>query len=267
MLISSLANPRVKFLVKLKQRRARDEHGLTLIDGCREVRRAREAGAAVEEVYLCPEWLERSAGPEARAALPGKGVKTYEVTTAVYQRIGFGDRRDGVVAVCRTRRRPLAECRLAGDALAVIVEGVEKPGNLGAILRSCDGAGAQAVFLCDTATDLFNPNVIRASMATVFSVPVFQASAEEIASVLERHGVAVYAATPSGRKHPAEADFRGPVALAVGSEDEGLSSFWMQRAREKIAIPMKGIADSLNVSVSTAVLLYEAVRQRTVSIS
>jgi len=262
MKISSLTNPRIKRVVKLKQRKGRDEEGLTVVDGLRETSRAREAGIPFEELYLCPELLEKFAGPQALAQVRAWGATADEVSKEVFAKISFGDRHEGVAAVIRSRSFPLDASRLLKNPLVVVVEHVEKPGNLGAILRSCDGAGVDAVIVADTQTDLWNPNVIRASTGIVFSMMLMQADGKQVKEFLDKQGIRVLAAAPQGGQDYFSVDLKGALALVVGAEDEGLSDFWLSSDALRISIPMRGRADSLNVSNTAAILAYEALRQR-----
>ncbi len=261
--ITSPANSRVKYLVKLRDAQERGASGLTIVEGVNELSRALEAGIVFKEVFLCEEILAQR--PQAKAlAARCRALKTvlYETTKEVFGKISYGERQEGVLAVCAIPRRQLKDLVFKKDPLLVVVEGVEKPGNIGAILRSCDGAGADGVILCDGGTDLYNPNVIRASLGTVFSLPVVVSSNEEALNFLTRKGISVYASSPQAKEDYTRADLKQPLAIIVGSEQKGLSRFWMGKAQVLVKIPMKGRADSLNVSSSTAILLYEALRQR-----
>ena len=261
--ITSLANPRVKYLVKLRAHKERDDSGLTIVEGTNEILRALEAGISFKEVFLCDELLSKR--PEAKAlAARCCSLETvvYETTKEVFSKISYGERQEGVLAVCEVPRRTLTDLSFKKEPFLVVIEGVEKPGNIGAILRSCDGAGVDGMILCDSRTDLYNPNVIRASLGTVFSLPVVVSSNEEALSFLTRKGIRVCASSPRAKDDYTAADLRQPLAIIVGSEQKGLSRFWMERAQVLVRIPMKGRADSLNVSSSTAILLYETLRQR-----
>jgi TrmH family RNA methyltransferase len=186
------------------------------------------------------------------------------VSEAVIGKLAFGDRSDGVVAIVRAPSTTLGSLvdGLPPDPLVVVVEAVEKPGNLGAIVRTADGAGADAVVAADARTDLFNPNAIRASLGTIFALPVAAAPSPEVLDHLTRLGARIVAARVDAERLYADADLRGPLALVLGSEAEGLTSAWGDPRVEPVRIPMRGAADSLNVSVAAAVLLYEALRQR-----
>jgi TrmH family RNA methyltransferase len=256
------SNPRIKAAARLRDRRARESTGLTIVDGAREVRRAFDAGVEVVEAFVCEPLL---AGRDARAALDAivaAEVPTTSTTETAFAKLAFGDRAEGLIVVVRTPTRRLEDLRLSTDPLLVVVEGVEKPGNVGAILRSADGAGADAVVAASPRTDLANPNVIRASAGTIFSVPLAAAPTDAVIAWLRANGIRIVAARVDTGTCYTDADLTGPLALALGSEADGLTSAWQSPDIEAIRLPMHGIADSLNVSVTAAVLLYEARRQR-----
>lgn len=260
--LTSTANPRVKAAAALRDRRQRDRSGLTLVDGARELRRALDAGVVVDEAFMCEPLL---AGADARAALDGlveRGVLVHSVAEPVLRKLAFGERLEGLVAVVRIPALPLERIQLPPDPLLVVLEAVEKPGNLGAVLRSVDGAGADAVLAADPRTDLFNPNVIRASAGTAFGVPMGAASTTATLAWLHERAVRVVAARVDAGRRYTDADLTGPLAIALGAETEGLSAAWSDPAIEAVRLPMYGAADSLNVSVTAAILLYEARRQR-----
>lgn len=260
--IVSPGNPRIKAAAALRDRSARTATGLTLVDGAREVRRAIDAGVEVVEVFVVE---ARLAGPDARAALDALlaiDADVVPVSDAALSRLAYGDRNEGIVAVVRVAPHGLDDLRLGADPLIAIIEDVEKPGNVGAVLRSADGAGADAVIAAAAGTDMANPNVIRASAGTVFSVPSATADPDALIAWLQAHGIRIVAARVDGAIPYTEADLTGAVAIALGSEAEGLSSAWHAPGIEAVRLPMHGVADSLNVSVSAAILLYEARRQR-----
>lgn len=261
-LLTSLANPRVTAAVALRDRRDRERTGLTIIDGAREVRRALDRGVEITEAFVCEPLL---AGADARAALDALrdgSVPTLSTNEAVFAKVAFGERAEGLVAVARIPRTDLAALALGDDALIVAVEGVEKPGNLGAVLRSADGAGADAVIAASPRTDLFNPNTIRASAGTVFALPLAAAPAVDVLVWLREHGVRIVAARVDAESLYTETDLTGRVAIVLGAELDGLTEAWTGDDIRAVRLPMLGVADSLNVSVSAAVLLYEARRQR-----
>ncbi len=270
--ITSVQNERVKRIIKLQRKAsARREEGLTVIEGAREVSRAIENGWQPVELWFCPEL-----GTER----PGDG-EYFQCSRAVFEKISYREGPDGVLAVGPLVGKTLAELKLSENPLILVAEGLEKPGNLGALLRTADGAGADAVIVCDSATDLNNPNVIRASIGTLFYLPVAEATSEETIAFLKAKGIKILSAVPEAEAVYTGVDMTGPVAIVVGAEDKGLSGQWTRAQRERprdcgavtkgngknvadlnVKIPMLGKNDSLNVSVSAAILLYEAVRQR-----
>jgi TrmH family RNA methyltransferase len=261
-IITSLANPRVKAAIALRDRREREHSGLTLIDGARELRRALDAGVTVSEAFVCEPLL---AGSDARAALDRlrtDGTTLRPTSEAVFAKLAFGQRAEGLVAVVHIPKRGLDDLALPADPLVLVVEAVEKPGNLGAILRSADGAAADAVIAASPRTDLFNPNAIRASSGTIFTVPLAVGTTPETLGWLALHGIRVVVARVDAARLHTETDLTGSLALVVGAEAGGLSEAWRADDFEAVRIPMLGVADSLNVSVSAAILLYEARRQR-----
>ena len=264
--ITSLTNARVKAAVRLRDRRERETTGLTIVDGAREILRAIDAGARVDSAFVAPELLQ---SPDALAAADRLRDRptTFEVIPAVLAKVAFGDRSDGIVAIVKTPTLGLDVVgrHLPPDPLVVVVEGVEKPGNLGAVLRSADGAGAAAVIAADPLTDPFNPNAIRASLGTIFALPVVSATSDEIIDWLVDRGIRPVAAIVDSAIPYTDADLTGPVAIVLGSEAGGLSGRWRDRSVTAVSIRMAGVADSLNVSIAAAVLLYEAVRQRSVT--
>ena len=261
--ISSLTNERVKAAVRLRDRRQRDRTGLTIVDGARELRRAIESGVAVETVFVAAgamssvdaEWIvAHLAGPGSPVALT--------VSPAVLAKIAFGDRDQGVIAIVRMPSVALDDLETPRDALIVVTDSVEKPGNLGAILRTADGAGADAVIVADPGTDPYNPNVIRASLGTIFGIPLAVADPASVVAWLRSHRVRLVTAEVGAARLYTDTDLTGSIAIVVGSEARGLGPLWQTGERESVRIPMRGRADSLNVSVATAILLYEARRQR-----
>lgn len=264
--ITSFSNSKIKELVKLRDRRERMKTGVTIIDGIRELKAALEAGVMIKEAFVCPT-LYQSQGQgdveqEILKNFAAQNIAVFEVTKDIFAKICFGDRVEGILAVGCPQVRKIADLKVSKNPLLMVVEHVEKPGNLGAILRTADAAGIEALFVSDAATDVFNPNVIRASLGTVFSVAVIPETLENILSFLKRHKIKIVAATPAGQQVFTTVDLRCGVAIAVGSEKDGLSDFWLNAADEKISIPMKGKADSLNTSVAAALIAYEVLRQR-----
>jgi TrmH family RNA methyltransferase len=259
--ITSLTNPRVKAAVRLRDRRERELTGLTIVDGAREIRRALDAGVRLETAFLAEDLLRTPGAHEVADRLRQRPT-TLTVSPTVLAKVAYGERSDGIVAVFQTPQLQLADLRLGDDPLIVVVEGVEKPGNLGAVLRSADGAGADAVIAADPRTDPFNPNAIRASLGTIFALPVVTATSTETVDWLAHRGIRPVAAIVDAATDYATADMRGPLAIVLGSESGGLTAAWRDPRVTPISISMHGIADSLNVSIAAAIVLYEAVRQR-----
>ncbi|MCE9632518.1 MAG: RNA methyltransferase [Planctomycetia bacterium] len=268
--ITSPANPRVKQAAALRDAEPRRATGLTLVDGRRELARAEAAGAVIVEVFVAgtADAIRTADAPPLHdwlARLAQRGTRIATLSDKAFDRVAFGSRNEGVVGVVRFGPRPLDEVAFATDRPVLVVEGVEKPGNLGAIIRTADAAGLGGVIASSPRTDVANPAVIRASLGTVFSMPLATASTEETLAWCRRQARRVVAATPAGQRLWHEADLRGNVAILLGSEAHGLSSAWAAADGlpfETVRLPMHGLADSLNLSVTAAVLAYEAVRQR-----
>lgn len=299
--ITSLQNPRLKRLLALRDRRERDALGLTLIEEARVVRRALAAGYPFAEVWSCPERLaardpdllpavrealaaRSAAGGGVRGGARGDGgpaggardgrtsgapapaapdpVAFFEITPRLLEKAAYHERSDGVIVVAPQVRRALADLRLSKTPLLLVLEAVEKPGNLGAILRTADAAGVDAVLVCEAGTDLFNPNVLRASVGAFFTVPTVEAGGAEVRAWLRERGIAAVATTPAADRLHTELDLTGPTALVLGAEDVGLSDEWLRAADARARLPMLGAVDSLNVGVTAAIVAYEAVRQR-----
>ncbi|HEX2101797.1 MAG TPA: RNA methyltransferase [Candidatus Synoicihabitans sp.] len=268
--ITSLQNPRVKQLVKLRDRRPRDEAGVFLVEGYREIRRALEKQVKLDELYYAPDWFLGENEQTLIAAAEQEGARLFELSKEAFAKVAYRERPDGLLAVAPQWRHTLAdvERRLAargesgGAPFLLVVEAIEKPGNLGTILRSADAAGVDALVVCDPVTDLFNPNVVRASTGVLFSVPVVIASSEEVREWLRVRRIRSVATTPAADALYTDTSLRGPLAIVMGSEQYGLSDYWLHEADARVRIPMAGQADSLNVAMATIITLFEAVRQR-----
>ncbi|RJO65929.1 MAG: RNA methyltransferase [Myxococcales bacterium] len=260
--IASPANARIKALVKLRDRAARDREGLVLIEGYRELLRALKAGVKPAEVYFCEAFFLGANEPALLEQARAAGARLIALTKTPFAKASYRDRPDGLLAVAPKIGRPLEAIPLSPSPLIVLAVNIEKPGNLGMILRSADAVGADGVVVADGKTDVNNPNVVRASTGTLFSMPIAEAGAEETLAWLKRHGIRLLAATPHSELGHTEADLTGPVAIALGAEQYGLTSRWLEAAELKVRIPMAGVADSLNVGAAATVLLFEAARQR-----
>ena len=260
--IRSPANLRIKAAIALRDRSEREARGLTIVDGVRELGRAVAAGVNVSEAFVCPGLVDTPAAAALVEALRTAGAPITEVSEVAFGRLAFGDRAEGVVGLVRIPPDDLDRLDVGPNPLVVVLEGVEKPGNIGAVLRSADGAGADAVIVADPRTDPYNPNVIRASVGTVFSVPVAVATARLAREWLDERAVKLVAARVDGVVPYTAVDLRGPTALVLGAEVSGLGEVWTGPDVTSVRVPMHGVADSLNVSVTAAILLYEARRQR-----
>jgi TrmH family RNA methyltransferase len=259
-LITSLQNPKVKEVVKLRDRRPRDELGLFIIEGYRELKRAIEAGVEIQSLFYCPSMF--LGVNEDYLKDQCKSAHLYECTIDVFKKISYRDRPDGLLGLAPQMHLKLSDLKLKKNPFIVVAESIEKPGNLGTILRSCDAAGVDAVIVCDRTTDIHNPNVVRSSVGTLFTIPVIEASTEETLAFFKHHNIAVVAATPHAKEEFTRSNFKVPLAIVVGTEQYGLSENWMKNADIAVRIPMFGVADSLNVASATTLLLYEVVRQR-----
>lgn len=261
--ITSLANPKVKHAIRLRQRSHRDEAGQMLVEGYRECRRALDNGYRPQMLFYCEElWLKHLNEPALVQHCRALGAEIYACSAPVFGKLAYRERPDGLLMVGPHLSRTLADVRLPDNALVVVAEAIEKPGNLGTILRSADAAGVHAVIVCDRCTDIHNPNVVRASTGTLFSVPVVEATSGEALAFLRARGFCILATTPHTEHLHCTVPLTGNVAIAVGTEQYGLTEQWMNAADLRVRIPMFGLADSLNVASATTILLFEAVRQR-----
>lgn len=261
--LTSPDNPRVKDAVRLRDRRARTRSGRFLVEGRREVLRALEAGLAAESVFVEQERLAGDDPDTLRivAAAERGGGRVYPVNGAVSAKLALREGDEGVVAVFPVPDADPARLRLGEAPLVLAALGLEKPGNVGALLRSADGLGADA-FVVSGGTDPWNPNVVRSSLGCLFTVPLAVCPDGTLGDWLKGRGLRIVAASPRGERTPDEADLTGPLALVFGREDTGLPDDFLAAADVRVRIPMRGRADSLNVSVSAGILLYEAGRQR-----
>ena len=261
--LTSLSNPRVKAAVKLRQRSHRDDAGLMLIEGYREIHRALEHDYRPTQLFYCEDlWLKHENEPALVARCRDLGADLFPCSKPVFEKLAYRERPDGLLAVGPQIVKRLADLTLPDDALLLVCEAIEKPGNLGTMLRSADASGAAAVIVCDPCTDIHNPNVVRASTGTLFTLPVAQTTADELLPWLRANGFAILAATPHAEKLHFQQPLTGRVALCLGSEQYGLTDAFMRDAELRVRIPMLGVADSLNVSAAATILLAEAVRQR-----
>ena len=268
-IIKSLQNPKVKRLLALQQKSAeRRREGLFVVEGWRELEHCLEAGYEVDTLFFCPALIANGDATEQQKLaekrlrnLPDK-VRRFEVSPQVYERMAYRGSTEGVMAEVRQRVLNLDDLRLSESPLLIVLESVEKPGNLGAVLRSADAAQADAVIVCDPLTDLYNPNLIRSSIGALFTVPTVACTSEECIRFLKQHGIQILTAQLQDSHLYYDIDMCRSTAIVMGTESTGLTDLWRQAADAHIRIPMLGRLDSLNVSVSAAILLFEAVRQR-----
>ena len=289
--VTSAQNPKIKELLALQEKaKARREKGLFVVEGRRELGHCIEAGFDVRSVFVCKEiagekemdeifgYIAPSAQRDADIAAAAQhdndiaatdgtlkrkdGPNIIEVPKELYRKIAYREGTEGIIAEVRVRKRNLEELDLRENPLIIVLESVEKPGNLGAVLRSADACGADAVIVCDPATDMYNPNLIRASIGAVFSVQTVAAGSEEVIGWLKSRGIKILTAQLQDSELYYDTDMTCGTAIVMGTEATGLTGIWRENADAHIRIPMLGKLDSLNVSVSAAILLYEAVRQR-----
>ena len=255
-MITSKSNPKIKNVVKLQKSSERREQNRIIIEGRREIERAVACGFIVDTLFICNDILKESVNIAANYV--------EEVTLEVFEKIAYREGSDGLLAVAIPKYADLKSFKPKKNPLIIVLETVEKPGNLGAIMRTADAAGVDAVIIADPRTDLYNPNAIRASIGTIFSVPLFACSSEECINWLRENDIKIYCTYLKASIDYLEADFRQGSAIVMGTEATGISGIWVDAADQNLIIPMNGIADSLNVSVTTAIVVFEAIRQRRV---
>jgi TrmH family RNA methyltransferase len=269
--ITSLSNPRIKGLVALRRRRVRDTEGVTLVEGHEELALALAAGVRPRTLYVCPQLYSPSGYAGSQdighqqdlvAAARAAGAEVVAVTRAVFERVSLREGPDGLLGVLPRIDRGLAELSLPADPLLLVAEGVEKPGNLGAMLRTADAAGVDAVLAADPVTDWGNPNVVRASKGTVFAMPVASAATHQLVAWCRGHDIRLVVTTPETTARHTDISYAGRVAVVVGAEKHGASVELLAAADARVRIPMRGKANSLNVAAAAAIVLFEAVRQR-----
>ena len=262
--ISSLQNTKVKQLVALQQKSSeRRKQGVFVVEGIRELQHCLNAGYTINSIFFCPELTNTG----ALSSLLSESIASYEVSPEVYEKIAYRGSTEGVIATVQSKQLALKDLHLSKQPLLIVLESVEKPGNLGAILRSADAAGADAVIICDPLTDLYNPNLIRSSIGAIFSVPCIACSSDDCINFLKQNNINILTAQLQDSKLYYDTDMTCGTAIIMGTESTGLTDVWRKAADAHIRIPMLGQLDSLNVSVSAAILLFEAVRQRKIETS
>ena len=257
--ITSVQNPRIRNLQLLSQKSSeRRKSGLFIVEGMRELQHCLSCGYEADSVFVCPQAISRD---DYKSLSLGR-AQIYEVSPYVYEKIAYRGSTEGIIATIRCRNLSLSDLRLSERPLIVVLESVEKPGNLGAVLRSADAAGVDAVIVCDPLTDLYNPNLIRSSIGAAFTVPCVACTSQQAIEFLKEQGIQILTAQLQDSHLYYQIDMTRPTAIVMGTESTGLTDQWRQAADSHIRIPMLGRLDSLNVSVSAAILIYEAVRQR-----
>jgi RNA methyltransferase, TrmH family len=264
--ISSLKNSKVREIKNLRDKKERDEKKLFLVEGYKEISRALDAGVVVNSLFFCEElFLKNNEWPLIQK-IKEKGSELFRIPKFLFEKIAYRERPDGLLVIAVQKRKTLLDLKeiikRSKNPFLVIAEHIEKPGNLGTILRSSDGVGVDAVVICDPCTDIFNPNVVRASIGSLFTQPVIEADSLEVIKVLKENQIKIVATTPNCHHLYHEENLKGPLAVIVGTEQYGLSQSWLESSDIKVKIPMKGVADSLNVGAATTIILYEALRQR-----
>lgn len=262
MLITSLQNPKVKYAASLRESRQRKKDRVLLVEGRDEIVMAIESGAKPQTLFYCAEFFGEEDHESLLKQIIQVGAEMLEVNKRVFEKIAYRENPEGWLAIFPSIQNTLDDLNLGDNPLIVVVEAVEKPGNLGAILRTSDAANVDAVVICDPKIDLGNPNVLRTSRGTLFTIPIAVTTSKETVRWLKARGIQTVAATPEGSTLYTEANLRQPCAIIVGTEKSGLSALWRDSADTKARVPMFGKINSLNVSVSTALFIYEAVRQR-----
>ncbi len=269
-LLTSLQNGRIKNILKLHKRRQRDAQQQTVVEGVREAGRALQCGIIPREAYICPELItteEATAVWQKLQSLEKNGQLTlFTITPELFAKVTYRGQSGGILLIIPYLDHSLATLSLKPSPLLLIIDGGEKPGNLGAILRTADAAGVDAVIVTTqpdhSGTDIYNPNVVRASLGALFSLPVIVAEQTPLLKWLRQHQVQIGVLTPDGERPYSEINLQGSLALVLGSEAFGVNAQWLAEADFRLQIPMRGIVDSLNLSVATAVVVFEAVRQR-----
>lgn len=252
--LTSASNPKIKKLLALQQKASeRRESSLFTVEGRRELEHCLEAGYEADTIFVCPEIAGEVQLPDCRIC---------ELSRELYAKVAYREGTEGIIAEVKAREHSLNSLKLKENPLIAVLESVEKPGNIGAVLRTCDAAGADALIICDPKADIYNPNLIRASLGAAFTVQTAVCESTEAIKYLKDKGIQILTAQLQDSSLYYDRDMRGGTAIVMGTESTGLSEVWRKAADAHIMIPMLGRLDSLNVSVSAAILLYESVRQR-----
>ncbi len=256
--ITSTQNAKIKQLIALQKPRERKKTRTFLIEGIREISLAQQGGLEIKELYLC----DRLYHADKVYPIEFDGSPLFKITEEIFTRIAYRDGSGGIMAVAKTPEKTLSQLTLKENPLYLVLEHVEKPGNIGAVLRTADAAGVDGLIICDPATDLFNPNIIRASLGCLFSVPSAICTNEELSHFFKQNNIRSYATLPEAQSVYSEESYQGAIAILLGAESTGLSDYWVKHADIKVKIPMAGKIDSLNISNAAAIFTFEALRQR-----
>ncbi len=259
--ITSPQNPAFKLAMQLHSSRGRKKQNRIIIFGIREVLRAMDH-TNVMELYLLPDSLSESEMTKLNMYAAKNNIRSYSLTEALFSKLSYGDRVEGAIAIAERPETRLEDLELTDDSLVVVVESIEKPGNIGALLRTMDAVSASALVLADSITDVFHPNSIRNSMGASFSVPIAEDTTPNIQAWLVQNGIRVFVAMVDGAGDFYQCDLKGSIAIVLGNESKGLDKSWAQQTFHPVRLPMSGITDSLNISVTAAVMLFESFRQR-----
>ena len=257
-MITSLQNRQIKEVVKLGDSRERRKQNLFVIEGLRELSMAIACNYTVKTLFVCDELLNN----ESASMVCELDVQTEKVSANVFRKMAFREKSDGIIAVAESRHLYLDGVLFSANPFLIVIESIEKPGNLGAVLRTADAAGVDAVIVCDPKADIYNPNTIRSGIGCVFSMQVILCTSQEAFNWLKKTNITVFTAEPDASECYFDVDFTQPSAIVMGNEAAGLTDYWLRNADKRIKIPMAGHADSLNLSVSTAIITFEAMRQR-----
>lgn len=260
--ITSHQNPRIKEIIKLKERRDRNKSGKTFLEGYRLISRAFDACFPMEECYFCPSLFLGTNENALLSNLEKTGTKLIKVTEPILIKMAYRERPEGLIAVSPIKKHPLSELPQVKNGLYLVLQAIEKPGNLGSIMRSADASGVNGILICDKCTDIYNPNVLTASTGAIFYVKFAECSSEEALCWLNKNNITTLATTPHTDLSYDKIDMTQSIAIVVGTEQVGLSEFWLKNSRIKTLIPMNGKIDSLNVAIATSIILFEASRQR-----
>ncbi len=264
--ITSDKNKKIKKIIKLKNKNKREKYSLFLIEGFRELEKAINSKIKIESLFVCKTFLLKSSKYALIEQIKNSSIPIYECTKQVFEKISYRDTPDGLIAIAKSFKKELKELKAIikdkKDPLIVVLQAIEKPGNLGAILRVAAAIKVDAIVVCDPKTDIFNPNVVRSSVGSLFTIPIFVSDSKNIISFLNENKIDIVSTTSHAKVIYTDIDFKKPVALVFGTEKDGLSDIWMKHSKCLVKIPIYGDIDSLNVAQCTTILLYEVIRQR-----